>query len=237
MASSSTLAFAAAVVVAVLLAGTFLITTQQGATATTTSTTSQSSTSIQTSGSSTDASQGLELQLSVNASSASGNVTTISIAVDEYNTLSIANNVSKGTDWGLQGLALGPCGNQIYPFAVALYNGTYTAGNVSQATPLRIYPVVPCPLFLRLVTGYLFQPASDLAVVLPSSANATATPMSSNVTATGVYGAMGGTPASSTPLPPGTYTVAAADEWGSVVLVHFALGTGENALSTSVETG
>ncbi|MGH9920514.1 MAG: hypothetical protein ACRD6W_16795, partial [Nitrososphaerales archaeon] len=111
----------------------------------------------------------------------------------------------------------------------ALYSGTYTAWNVSQATPLQIYPVAPCPLFMRLVTGYLFQPASDLAVVLPGGPNATAMQMSANVTATAVYASP-----SPTPLEPGTYTVAAGDEWGSVALVHFTIGA--SASTTSVNT-
>ena len=220
---NSTLVFAVAVVVAVLLAGTFLITTQPGAT---TSTVSQSSTTVRSSGSYTSASQGLDLRLSVNASStggSNGNVT-VSIGVDEYNTLASANNVSKATEWGLEGLSLGSCGMQVYPFGVALYSGTYTAGNVSQATPLQIYPIVPCPLFIRLVTGYLFQPASDLAVVLPSGPNATATQMSANVTATTVYTVGGAASSPPSPLRPGTYTVAAGDEWGSVVLAHFTIG-------------
>jgi len=230
---NSTLVFALSVAVVVLLAGAFLVATQQGAT---TSTASQSSTSIQTSGSYTSSSKNLELRLWANASStggANGNVT-VSIRVDEYNTLATANNVSRATDWGLEGLSLGSCGEQAYPFGVALYTGTYTVANVSQATPLRIYPVVPCPLFIRLVTGYLFQPASDMAVVLPSGPNATTTPMSANVTATSVYG-IGGAPSSSpTPLPPGTYTVAAGDEWGFVVVLNFTIGVGTGTSSASV---
>jgi hypothetical protein len=234
----ATLVFAVSVVVVALVAGAFLVTTQQGAGTSTISqsstTASQSSTTIQTSGSYTNtsgAAQGLELRLSVNASSAGGNVT-VFIAADEYNTLASANNVSKATEWGLQGLSLGPCGTGAYPFGVALYSGTYTAANISQATPLRIYPLVPCPLYIRLITGYVFQPASDLAVVLPSGPNATATPMSANVTATAVYAS--GLSSSSTPLGPGTYTVAAGDEWGSVVLTRFTIGS-SGALSTTTK--
>ncbi len=229
---NSTFVFAVAVVVAVLLAGAFLIATQPGAT---TTTVSQSSTTVQTSGSYTTTPQNLELRLSVNASStggSSGNVT-VSISVDEYNTLASANNVSKATEWGLEGLSLGSCGMQSYPFGVALYSGTYTAGNVSQATPLQIYPLVPCPLFIRLVTGYLFQPASDLAVVLPSGPNATATPMSAAVTATTVYSVGGVASSPPSPLRLGTYTVAAGDEWGSVVLTHFTIGAGGASSTTA----
>ncbi|MDA4131553.1 MAG: hypothetical protein OK454_00305 [Thaumarchaeota archaeon] len=231
---NSRLVVSLSVVVIVLLAGTFFVVMQLGAAS---STESQSSTSVGTSESYLNASQNLQLRLSVNASStggSQGNVT-VSIRVDEYNTLATANNVSKATQWGLDGLSLGACGTQVYPFGVALYSGTYTAANVSKAEPLQIYPVVPCPMLLRLITAYLFQPASDLAVVLPSGPNATATPMSANVTATAVY--MTGSPSSSpSPLGPGTYTVAAGDEWGSVVVTHLTVGAGTGASSTSTGT-
>jgi hypothetical protein len=198
-----------------------------------TSTESQSSTSVGTGGSYVNAPQNLQLRLSVNASSTGGSHgnMTVSIMVDEYNTLATANNVSKSTQWGLDGLSLGACGTQIYPFGVALYSGTYTAANVSKAEPLQVHPVVPCPMLIRLITAYLFQPTSDLAVVLPSGPNATATPMSANVTATAVY-AVGPPSSSSSPLGPGTYTVAAGDEWGSVVVTHFTVGTGASPTST-----
>jgi len=224
---------ALSVVVVVLLAGAFLITTQQGATSS--STVSQSSSTVQTGASYVNAPQNLQLRLSVNASTTGGshgNVT-VSIRVDEYNTLATANNVSKATGWGLGGLSLGACGTETYPFGVALYSGTYTAGNVSQAQPLHIYPFVPCPMLIRLVTGYLFQPTSDLAVVLPGGPNATATSMSANVTATSEYGVGGNLSSSPSPLGPGTYTVAAGDEWGSVVVTRFTIGAPTGASSTS----
>jgi hypothetical protein len=222
------------VVVVVLLVGTFFVVMQLGA-STATSSDSQSSTSVGTGGSYVNAPQNLQLGLFVNASSTGGshdNVT-ISIRVDEYNTLATANNVSKATEWGLDGLALGSCATQTYPFGVTLYSGTYTAANVSNAEPLQIYPITPCPMFIRLITAYLFQPTSDLAVVLPGGPNATATPMSANVTATAIY-AVGAT--SSSPLGPGTYTVAAGDEWGSVVVTHFTIAAGTGASSTSKGT-
>jgi hypothetical protein len=225
------------VVVIVLLAGTFLVVMQLGATTTATTTESQSSTTVETGASYVNASQNLQLRLSVNASStggSDGNVT-VSIRVDEYNTLATANNVSKATQWGLDGLALGSCGTQIYPFGVALYSGTYTAANVSKAEPLQIFPIAPCPMFLRLITAYLFQPTSDLAVVLPGGPNATATPMSANVTATALYTTGAGQSSPPAPLGPGTYTVVAGDEWGSIVTVQFTVGTG--AGTSSVQNG
>lgn len=225
------------VVVIVLLAGGFLVATQLGASTSTTSVTqSQSSTSTTTGGSAANTSLGLQLRLSVSASSGgtSGNAT-IQIGVDEYNTLASANNVSMSRQYGMSGLSLGSCGMATYPFGVALYRGVYTAGNVSQAQPLQIYPITACPMLIRLVTGYLFQPTSDLALILPTGPNAAATPMSANVTASAVYAS--GMSLSSSPLLPGTYTVAAGDEWGSAVTIQFTVGTGVSTSITSTGTG
>jgi len=241
------LVVALSVVVVVLVAAAFLINLQPGAnsttgstsvTSTTSSTVTQSATSIGTGGSYVNSPENLQLRLSANASSTggSGGSVAVQIRASEYNTLASANNVSASTKWGLDGLKLGACGVEAYPFGVALYSGSYSAGNVSQATPLQIYPVVACPMLIRYVTGYLFQPTSDLAVILPSGPNATATPMSANVTATAEYTMGAGLTASSSPLRPGTYSVAAGDEWGSVVVIHFAIGTGTGTSSTSTGT-
>lgn len=227
----SKVSFAVSVIVVLLLVGGFLVATQLGAPSKSEQSSSMStSTTTGTSGSS----QGLQLQLSVAVSYSGGpdgNVT-VGMTVDEYNTLPVANNVSKSDAWGLQGLSLGPCGIMAYPFGVAIYQGLYTAGNVSQAKPLDIYPAVACPMYIRLVTGYLFQPTSDLAAILPGAANAT-TPMSANVTASALYSMAPPPPTSSTSLGPGTYTVAAGDEWGAVVLVHFTVGAGPSTSFTT----
>jgi hypothetical protein len=162
----------------------------------------------------------------------------IQIAAQEYNTLAAANNVSVADSWGLTGLSLGKCGTTVYPFGVALYRGAYDSGNVSEAVPLRIYPLVACPMLIRLVTGYLFQPASDTAVILPGGPNATATLMSAVVNATAEYPSEPSA-SSSSPLGPGSYTAAAGDEWGSVVVVQFTVGSPSPTSSTSAadETG
>jgi hypothetical protein len=229
------LVIALSVVVIVLIAAAFLVNMQQGAT---TSTESRSST-ISTGGSYVNSPQNLQLRLTVNASStgSSAGGVTVNILASEYNTLATANNVSKAQRWGLTGLSLGACGTEAYPFGVALYRGSYTAESASSAQPLQIYPVVACPMLIRYITGYLFQPMSDLAVVLPSGPNATATPMSANVTATAEYNSSAAHSSSSTSLGPGTYTAAAGDEWGSVVLVHFTIGSGGSTSSTVTGTG
>jgi len=214
------------VVVAVIVAGGFLVVVQQGAN---TSAQYQPPATLVTGGTYVNTSVKLQLRISVNASFTGGTAgnSTINLKVDEFNTLpGLVDDVQVANLYALNGLSLGSCGNGAYPFGVALYIGKYTATNVSAATPLRIYPTVPCPLAIRDISAYLFQPDSDLAQVLPSSSNAS-TPMLANVTATSVYGS------GATPLGPGTYTVAAGDEWGSLATVYFTIGTGTASSTTS----
>jgi hypothetical protein len=242
----ASLAFAATLVVAVIVVSGIFI-TQQGATTTTglgtVTTTSSSSESASTSisygaNATANDSNGIQIQLALRfypGDGANGSVM-VSIIAADHNTLPTMNNVTASTAWGLQGLSLGACGRGASPYGVALYSGAYTATNVSLAQPLQIYPVVPCPLYIRLVTGYLFQPASDNALILPGTGNATE--MFSMVNATGMYSqvnssvsaGMGSGPTSSlVPLAPGTYTAAAGDEWGAVVVTQFTIGTDGSA--------
>ena len=231
-------------VVAIILVGAFYVGTQEGivtgppsSSGSTSSTSSLTSTTSMTTSGGAGSASGLQLQLAVNASSnAASNSVTFQIRATEYNTLAAMNNVSASRQWALSGVSLGTCGTEVYPFGMAIYSGTYTSANASAATPLRIYPVVACPLLIRLVTGYLFEPTSDMAIILPSGSGSTPTLMSANVTANAEYSGTFGSSSSSTPLPPGTYTVAAADEWGSVVFLHFAIGSGTTTHSTGTGT-
>lgn len=224
---------AAAVVVAVLIVGAFFVGTQQGAGITTTTTgtvTTASATSVSTSVTS-GSSNGLQLQLSASASTSGPNHdVTFQIHVSEYNTMATANSITKGDAWLLKGLSLGPCGTVIYPFGVAIYRGSLTNSNASSAQALQTHPFVACPLLIRYITGYLFQPSSNLAVVLPAGSGANATAMSANLTAAAEFTSPG---TQATPLAPGPYTIAAGDEWGSVVFLHFTVGTAGTIVTSS----
>jgi hypothetical protein len=139
------------------------------------------------------------------------------INIDEYNTFASSNTVSAEKNWEVNGLALGNCPNiYIQPFGVAVYQGSYTAQNISQATPLKIYMPGVCPNYVILITGYVFLPNSIDASILPGGNSATGTPMSASVTVNGVYTA--GT--QSSPLNPGIYTVVAGDEWGTLEFLY-----------------
>ena len=164
----------------------------------------------------TPSSNGLQLTLSVNTSTFSQGES-IQIVANEYNTMSTANNVAAENNWGISGLALGPCKNIfVQPFGVALFQGRFTAQNISQATALEIYPRVPCPLFIRQITGYLFLPDSINAAVLPGGDISAPTAMSGEVTITSIF--TQGT--QSHPLDTGIYTIVAGDEWGAVEFLY-----------------
>lgn len=229
------MAFAATTVVVVIVIAGILASQQGGLPGTVTETTSTVSTASSSQSSPTNAtgsgtfistdSNGLEVQLALKfypGAGANGSVM-VSIVAEEYNTLPKINNVSASSAFGLDGLSLGPCGRFASPYGVALYRGAYTGANVSQAQPLQIYPLVPCPMYIRLVTGYLFQPSSDLALILPGSGNSTE--LLTAVNATGLYSSGGNMLSSPVPLPPGTYTAAAGDEWGAVVVAQFTIAS------------
>jgi hypothetical protein len=218
----SWVAAAAVIVVVGLLAGASLLFFAPGKAGLTTIT----STSSGTSSTSVGASNGLQLRLALNTTNLTPG-SRLGITVSEYNTEATANNITVAQNWKINGLSLGACGTGAYPFGVAVFQGSYTLSNVSQAQALRIYPNVPCPMLLRLVTAYVFQTMSDLAIVLPGS-NTLPTPMSANVTVNGKYSDS----SSLQPLGRGVYTVAAGDEWGAIATLQFSVG-GATQTSTS----
>jgi hypothetical protein len=164
---------------------------------------------------STTGQNGLELELGISRTSLLPG-DTFSINVSEYNTLNGMNNVSTATNWPMNDLQLGSCGHSIYPFGIAIFGGVYAANNISEATQLQVFPDLPCPLFLRLVTGYLFEPVNDSATILPG--NTTLVSLDMQISLRGFYS--NGTQRS---FPTGEYTVLAGDEWGDVAFQYFSV--------------
>ncbi len=187
--------------------------TQAGYPTVETTTQPATTTSTTTSVQSTD---GLQLQVAVNATSLTPGEN-LQISVDEYNTLTTVNSVSSGKNWGVSGLSLGACSNTyVQPFGVALYQGHFTAENISQATPLEIYARVPCPNYIRLITGYDFLPDSTNAALMPGGDVSSPTSMAANVIVGGTYTQV----TQLTPLVSGDYTVVAGDEWGALEFLY-----------------
>ena len=161
----------------------------------------------------------LQLILSLNSTTiASG--ATIGITVSDYNPTSSTLNLSKGSDWAVNGLGTGWCPSLYFPFGIAVLQGVYTAANVSQAKPLEIFPMVACPMIVMYIEGYSFQPMSDNASIIPGGGVAT---MATGISATGTYGAAGSEINQFSPFAPGTYTIVAGDEWGNLVFAYFTV--------------
>lgn len=189
-------------------------------TGTTTSTTGQSSTSASTTttpqggqSASANSQYGLKLVVNMNATEIVPGQS-VEINLTEFNTLASVNNVSASGDWAVP-VALGPCENEFsQPFGIAVYAGHIDPQNVSQGQQVDIFPVVACPMYIRLVTGYEFQPQSNLALTLPES-GAIPSPLVGSVVVSMSYSPQ------VQPLAPGAYTVVAADEWGALVFLYF----------------
>lgn len=160
-------------------------------------------------------SSGLRLDFSLNATVVSVGQP-LQIRVDSYNPSDGPLNVTASEAWALEGLRSGSCYSSVLPFGVAVYQGSYNAANVAQGKPLEIFPNVVCPLFIRLVTGYYFLPDSSNATILPGTGSPIS--ISTSISVSGTYSGLGGSPQ---PLPAGTYTVVAGDEWGTLVFLKF----------------
>ena len=153
----------------------------------------------------------------------------VNIVVDEKNTLKTTNIIASSTKWPVSGLRVGPCGTLNYPFGFAIFQGNYTAANVSSATPLQIYQpaTYTCPMIIGDISSYVFQSLSDTASVFQmSESTAVFNNMEMNTEfepGPRGYWASNNIGAAFTLFEPGVYTVVAGDEWGALVFVHFTV--------------
>ncbi|HKT21703.1 MAG TPA: hypothetical protein VJR06_03640 [Nitrososphaerales archaeon] len=159
---------------------------------------------------------GLSLALRI-STTALGRGGSIVINVTETNANSSPLNESAASHWAIGGLRMNACYSSIYPFGAGVFDGHYAEQNISSAKPLNLYPLLPCPLLIRYISGYYFQPSSDLALVLPGSGSSTA--MTSGLSSRGNF--TSGT--NVTYFAPGQYTVVAGDEWGSLAFLYFTV--------------
>lgn len=224
------LIFVVVVALAVAGIGAILLTSQPSSVGQTTSTTiGTPSTGNATS--SVLSPNGLRLTLSM-PDTAFSQGTGVPIDISLFNTLTTANNLTPmngGTEF-----KLGPC-TQL-PLGVAIFEGNYAANNLSQGTPLGLfYPgIYSCPAMFD-VDYWLFAPQSDnitLVSLQPTgTGNATAPrdmwtqEADANLEYWGYWSGQAefypSLNASFTSFPPGSYTVAASDAWGQLVILHF----------------
>ncbi len=106
-----------------------------------------------------------------------------------------------------------------------MLSGYYTAADVPTEAPLLLDDpngVTMCPLILGGITTYEFRPASDLADVYqerqpdPAIVNMA---MRSPLMVKGYWTI--GAESEFKEFPPGVYTVAGGDEWGTLTVLHF----------------
>ena len=171
---------------------------------------------------------GLELFLSLDSKTYQSGQQ-VGIDIDEKNTLSKTNTIISSAKWPVIGLGVGPCGVLNYPFGIVIFQGNYTAANISSGTPLQIYEpgIYHCPMTLAGISSYVFQPLSDNAALFQMSES---TPVINNMemdtefepAPTGFW-ARNEVGSTFTNFEPGVYTVVAGDEWGNLVILHFTV--------------
>jgi hypothetical protein len=164
------------------------------------------------------------------------------VNVSEYNTAPSNDNVTKEDLWPAQGLSAGTCdgeGSSQYPYGIAVYQGTYSLANLTAASRLSMFDSdVPCPAIPQ-VFWYDFQPNSVNASVRLTWAGDTYVEswlFSTSIPLSGYYNQS----SSLAPLPPGSYTVLAGDEWGASAIVYFQVAANGHVIvsdSSNSSTG
>jgi hypothetical protein len=164
------------------------------------------------------------LNLTLNLTANADPYPTISVTAYDVNTLDRANNLTTPGDWAVSDLS-GGCASDLIEYV--LYQGNYGLGNYTQGTPLsQTQAIVICTSF---ETSYcIFNPLSAEETIYwaPNDLQLNPSPGNATVSAT-LLGFWGTSPAypqgAYLVFPAGTYTVAAMDEWGNIVLSHFTV--------------
>jgi len=183
-------------------------------------TTQSSQFTTSTSLTSTGSPNHLVLRLILNASVVSQGQS-VALTVTEWNSLNTQNNVEASRAWPLGELGVGPCGPVNYPFGFEVLSGYYNgSAGLDSAQEVNLYGPGPfaCPMILSSIGSYSFYPLSDRADVIGSCEQSPCFTEEMNTTAP-VGGNWSGD--SLVPLPPGAYTIVAADEWGALLFGHF----------------
>jgi hypothetical protein len=212
-------------VIAVTVTGAFVM--RGGSSASSNSSTS--TTSTDTSATTTAPDQGLGIQLVLSVSPSQGpRATSYLVNATVWNTLPRPNNVTGVGDY--HGVQTNPLCNTA-PVTFEVLRGYYTLSNFSSGAALSIHGVqnMMCVVPASALSYYVFQPNSDVftgpAASQAVAGQATTTSMitRSATAAASLVNIYSGGLSDPQPFPPGTYTVLAADNWGQLALVHFAV--------------
>jgi hypothetical protein len=160
------------------------------------------------------------LSLTLNLSADANPYPTITITAYDFNTLGRADNLTVPEDWAVSG---GCCDGLVQ---YVLYQGNYGLGNLTQGTPLRQTGGIA--LSIGEFSYCIFNPLSTQATIYwaPGPFYSNPLPANASVSASllGYWVNNTAHPEGDYALfPAGTYTVAAEDQWGNIVLSHFTV--------------
>jgi hypothetical protein len=187
------------------------------------------------------AANGLKLTLSMDAKNYQAGQS-VSITIDEVNTLTTYNKVAAADRWAVKGLGLGPC-DRDFPVGIAVFSGYYSSNDVIKAKPLIILNpgnVLFCPAGLPSnIPDFTFEPLSNLATIeMPSTPPSTEEfPVHGSVSLDAWYVIDSKSDMSFVTrhdFEPGMYTLVGGDEWGSLVMLHFTV-TRDSATATPLK--
>jgi hypothetical protein len=144
----------------------------------------------------------------------------IGIDISLNNTSSKPLTLSSQDNWPINGLGLGGC--SFLPVGIAIAHGYYTEHNMTDAKPLSLYFLPPCPSALG-IKSFTFQPMSDQITVecKPADFPAPCTPMV-KVRANVAYGSFLENQHFLN-FNTGVYTIIGGDEWGHIAIQHFVV--------------
>ncbi|HKW03948.1 MAG TPA: hypothetical protein VJN71_01495 [Nitrososphaerales archaeon] len=200
----------------------------------------------------TNSTLGLDLSLSL-SSTIIPSGSSIEISTSIFNTLSTQNNLSESNYWAVPYLSSGSCdtlGNSsLTPEGIDVFSGNYAINNISIANSVLFWAQISCISpgvlvgnnydFLINIASYSFLPRNDSGYyaafyelptgmvvkgIFPTVVNTGNITIWANVKPGIDYNTLW-------PSQPGTYTVAAGDEWGQLVLLHFQVVASSNTPS------
>ncbi len=165
---------------------------------------------------SADNPSGMILAFSVNSTVIAPNGS-FEFRVSEYNPTDYVVNMALANDWPLSSLQW-PCNSGAIPYGLAAFRGYYTLSNVSSAMDALHFAPYLC-LSYAPPSDFVFQPLSGFSPAYTPGfiqIYATGGDTTSSGNSTMLVSSLGSSA-------PGTYTLAAGDEWGDLVLLHITV--------------
>ena len=184
---------------------------------------STSSTSTGSTATTTVSDQGLGIELVLSVSPSQGpHATSFEVNATVWNLLSRPNNVTGVNNY--HGVQVNPLCNT-GPATFEVLQGYYTVANFTSGTALSIHGVqnMMCIVPTSALSYYVFQPSSDVFTVPLGQGSSVSMTTRSAAAATSLVNVYSSGLANPEPLPAGIYTVVAADNWGQLAAVHFAV--------------